>query len=101
MKTYHRYEYIAVYDTDEVIVPRGHTNWTGLMADLTLRGRPDSWFFRNVYFFQDSLGLARAEDVEAADVPKGGCYKVRIQKFELGKFICGHLFNFSVFEHLQ
>ena len=71
LKTYHRYEYIAVYDTDEVIVPRGHTNWTGLMADLTLRGRPDSWFFRNVYFFQDSLGLARAEDVEAADVFEG------------------------------
>ena len=26
---------MAVYDTDEVIVPRFHSNWTALMTDLT------------------------------------------------------------------
>ena len=31
---YYRYEYIAVYDTDEVIVPRHHTNWADLGKDL-------------------------------------------------------------------
>ena len=65
-----RYEYIAVYDTDEVIVPRLHHNWTELMSDLQRRqGSHDSWSFSNVYFFEDQLGLATEVDTEG-DVPE-------------------------------
>ena len=64
-----RYSYIAVYDTDEVIVPRTPKNWTEMMSFLNTRGKHDSWYFRNVYFFEDAEGLAGSDDVEANDIP--------------------------------
>ena len=30
----YRYEYITLLDTDEVIVPTNHTNWSDLMKNL-------------------------------------------------------------------
>ena len=51
-------------------MPTHHANWSDLMSDLALHGPHDSWYFRNFFFFQDSLGLARPEDVEAGDVPE-------------------------------
>ena len=61
---------MAVYDTDEVIVPRFHSNWTALMTDLTNKEDIDSWYFRMVYYFPDKLGLAQDGDVETGDVPE-------------------------------
>ena len=59
-----------MYDTDEVIVPRFHSNWTALMTDLTNKEDIDSWYFRMVYYFPDKLGLAQDGDVETGDVPE-------------------------------
>ena len=52
----YRYEYITLLDTDEVIVPTNHSNWSDLMKDLVATtGSQVSWVFRNVYFFDDLL----------------------------------------------
>ena len=52
----YRYEYIALLDTDEVIVPTNHSNWSDMMKDLVATtGSKVSWAFRNVYFFDDFL----------------------------------------------
>ena len=51
-----RYDYIAIVDTDEVIVPRfPHRNWHDMMANLTSDGKYSYYYFFNYYFFEETL----------------------------------------------
>lgn len=58
-KNLHSYDYIALLDTDEVIMPLVHDNWKDMMAevlDLALKEKNytrASYNFRNVYFLDD------------------------------------------------
>ena len=64
----YRYEYITLLDTDEVIVPTNHSNWSDLMKDLVrTTGNKTSWAFRNVYFFDDFL--EKNEGGHIPDIP--------------------------------
>ena len=64
----YRYEYITLLDTDEVIVPTNHTNWSDLMKDLVeTTGSKVSWAFRNIYFFDEML--ERNEGGFIPDIP--------------------------------
>ena len=64
----YRYEYITLLDTDEVIVPTNHSNWSDLMKDLVrTTGNNTSWAFRNVYFFDDFL--EKNEGGHIQDIP--------------------------------
>ena len=64
----YRYEYITLLDTDEVIVPTNHTNWSDLMKDLVeTKGSKVSWAFRNIYFFDEML--ERKEGGFIPDIP--------------------------------
>merc|ERR1712042_193332 len=57
----YRYEYIALLDIDEVIVPVKHNNWTEMMEEVvktSLKVKNEtraSWNFRNVYFMDEML----------------------------------------------
>ena len=53
---YYRYEYIAVYDTDEVIVPRHHTNWADLGKDFKKKCT-EMWNFCFVFGFRTNRAL--------------------------------------------
>ena len=52
-----RYDYIAVLDIDEVIVPINHQNWTDLMDEIAGKSPKitSSWNFRNAQFFDEML----------------------------------------------
>ncbi|XP_049779911.1 uncharacterized protein LOC126176783 [Schistocerca cancellata] len=54
----YKYDYIALLDTDEVIVPVKALDWHELMrsieSDATKTKQPDSYNVRNVYFFDDA-----------------------------------------------
>ena len=64
----YRYEYITLLDTDEVIVPINHSNWSDLMKDLVEKtGNKTSWIFRNVYFFDEHLERNEGDDIP--DIP--------------------------------
>ena len=49
-----RFKYIAVLDTDEVIVPKKHNSWSAMMTEVVeasaLEPKTISWHFRHVYF---------------------------------------------------
>jgi len=57
----YRYEYVALLDIDEVIMPLKHTNWADMMEDAikaSLKVKNESrasYNFRNVYFMDDML----------------------------------------------
>jgi len=50
----YRFKYIAVLDTDEVIVPKKHNSWSAMMKEVVeasaLEPKTISWHFRHVYF---------------------------------------------------
>ncbi|EFX71575.1 hypothetical protein DAPPUDRAFT_308785 [Daphnia pulex] len=52
------YDYIALLDTDEVIMPREVSTWNELMekvlAEVPSNKSPSSYNFRNVYFWDDA-----------------------------------------------
>jgi len=60
---YHRYEYVALLDIDEVIMPIKHNNWAEMMdevvkASLKVKNETRaSWNFRNVYFMDEMTDL--------------------------------------------
>ena len=49
-----RFKYIAVLDTDEVIVPKKHNSWLAMMKEVVeasaMEPKTISWHFRHVYF---------------------------------------------------
>merc|ERR1712241_89105 len=57
----YRYEYIALLDIDEVIMPLKHTNWEDMMKEAvqsSLKVKNEtraSWNYRNVYFMDEML----------------------------------------------
>ena len=64
----YRYKYIALLDTDEVIVPTNHSNWSDLMDEVVKEASDKvSWVFRNVYFFDEML--ERKEGSYLTDIP--------------------------------
>ena len=67
-----RYEYIALLDIDEVIMPLKHTNWEDMMKEAvqsSLKVKNEtraSWNFRPIYFLDRMLPpAARAADIPA------------------------------------
>ena len=66
-----RYEYIGVFDIDEVIVPRNATSWEGMMTEVTKTSRrPDNWIFRNTYFFDEDPSLASDVGLLSENIPE-------------------------------
>jgi len=66
-KNMYRYEYIALLDIDEVIVPIKHKNWEDMMEEViktSLKVKNESrasWNFRNVYFMDEMLDIHEPE----------------------------------------
>ena len=58
-----RYEYLALLDIDEVIMPIEHSNWADMMEEVvkaSLKVKNEtraSWNFRNVYFMDEMLDI--------------------------------------------
>ena len=57
-----RYKYIALLDTDEVIIPIKHANWMDMMDEVeeqlgAKKEEVASWNFRNVYFLDNMTDL--------------------------------------------
>ena len=66
-----RYEYIGVFDIDEVIVPRNGPTFQAMMAEVTkTTGSLDHWMFRNTYFFHDDPSNASDEDLLSENIPE-------------------------------
>ena len=66
-----RYEYIGVFDIDEVIVPRNGPTFQAMMAEVTkTTGSLDYWMFRNTYFFHDDPSIASDEDLQSENIPE-------------------------------
>jgi len=69
----YRYEYIALLDIDEVIVPIKHQNWADMMENVLDEASKvknmtrASWNFRNVYFMDDMLEANEKENF--TDIP--------------------------------
>eukprot|EP00092_Neocalanus_flemingeri_P026841 GFUD01029096.1.p1 GENE.GFUD01029096.1~~GFUD01029096.1.p1 ORF type:complete len:574 (-),score=135.79 GFUD01029096.1:85-1806(-) len=69
----YRYEYIALLDIDEVIMPIKHNNWADMMEEVvtsSLKVKNEtraSWNFRNVYFMDEMLDLHEPEHFK--DIP--------------------------------
>jgi hypothetical protein len=69
----YRYEYIAMIDMDEVIMPLSKDDWAGMMTELDEASRRvadgpwASFSFRNVYFLEDTSSDKRPkfDDVPA------------------------------------
>merc|ERR1712203_1091113 len=59
----YRYEYVALLDIDEVIMPIKHNNWAEMMEEVvkaSLKVKNEtraSWNFRNVYFMDEMTDL--------------------------------------------
>merc|ERR1711892_558711 len=57
----YKYEYISVQDSDEVIMPIHHQNWTDMMEEAlaasmeAMPGKRACWYLRHVYFLDDML----------------------------------------------
>lgn len=57
----YRYEYIALLDIDEVILPKQHSDWFGMMEEIIVKSMEirnetrASYNFRNVYFLDEML----------------------------------------------
>ena len=69
----HRYKYIALLDTDEVIIPIKHANWVDMMDDVEEKLKDKnqefaSWNFRNVYFLDNMTDLLDPQPDEG--IPK-------------------------------
>jgi len=69
----YRYEYIALLDIDEVIMPIKHNNWADMMEEAvksSLKVKNEtraSWNFRNVYFMDEMLDIHEPEHFK--DIP--------------------------------
>jgi len=69
----YRYEYIALLDIDEVIMPVEHNNWAEMMEEVvksSLKVKNEtraSWNFRNVYFMDEMLDQNEPEHF--SDIP--------------------------------
>jgi len=70
----YRYEYIALLDIDEVIMPVKHNNWAEMMEEVvksSLKVKNEtraSWNFRNVYFMDEMLDIHEPEHF--SDIPQ-------------------------------
>ena len=66
-----RYDYIGVFDIDEVIVPRNASSWEAMMAEVTKTTGPlDNWRFRNTYFFDEDPSLASDDGLLSENIPE-------------------------------
>eukprot|EP00092_Neocalanus_flemingeri_P000504 GFUD01000535.1.p1 GENE.GFUD01000535.1~~GFUD01000535.1.p1 ORF type:complete len:579 (-),score=145.76 GFUD01000535.1:297-2033(-) len=69
----YRYEYIALLDIDEVIMPIKHNNWADMMKEVittSMKVKNEtraSWNFRNVYFMDEMLDLHEPDHFK--DIP--------------------------------
>ena len=74
MALFSRYEYIALLDIDEVIMPLKHDNWGDMMAEVvrgSLKIKNEtraSWNFRNVYFMDEMLDVHEHQHFK--DIPE-------------------------------
>ena len=51
-----RYDYIALLDYDDMIVPKIHNNWSEMMKQIEkVHGKRASYHFKNFYYFDDML----------------------------------------------
>ena len=51
-----RYDYIAVLDYDDLIVPKHHKNWNDMMKQIEhLHGKKTSYNFENFYYFDSMM----------------------------------------------
>ena len=49
-----RYDWIALLDVDEVIVPRKHKSWSKMMEEVDPQAKDFSrWSFKNIYFLDN------------------------------------------------
>ena len=49
-----RYDWIALLDVDEVIVPRKHKSWSKMMEEVNPQAKDFSrWSFKNIYFLDN------------------------------------------------
>eukprot|EP00095_Tigriopus_kingsejongensis_P007169 snap_masked-scaffold211_size255937-processed-gene-1.13 protein:Tk07169 transcript:snap_masked-scaffold211_size255937-processed-gene-1.13-mRNA-1 annotation:"PREDICTED: uncharacterized protein LOC103506484" len=70
----YRYEYVALLDIDEVILPLKHRDWSGMMeavqaASLKVKNESRASFnFRNVYFMDEMLNAHRPQGLYK-DIP--------------------------------
>jgi len=71
----YRYEYIALLDIDEVIIPLKHLNWKEMMTDAvaaSLKVKNEtraSYNFRNVYFMDEMLDEHEGSHYHFKDIP--------------------------------
>ena len=73
----YRYKYIGNFDTDEVIVPQKHDNWSAMMEDLQNTSANNSntigWHFRHVYFLdgmsEGDATIVREEAMAGEEIP--------------------------------
>merc|ERR1719309_936731 len=69
----YRYEYVALLDIDEVIMPIKHKNWAEMTEEVvkaSLKVKNEtraSWNFRNVYFMDEMLDLHEPDHYK--DIP--------------------------------
>ena len=67
-----RYEYLALLDIDEVIVPIKHNSWAEMMEEVLKASQNGevraSWNFRNVYFMDEMTDL-HEQHQHFADIP--------------------------------
>lgn len=73
--TFSRYEYVALLDIDEVIMPIKHNNWADMMeeavaASLKVKNvTRASWNFRNIYFMDEMLDIHEGPHHHFEDIP--------------------------------
>jgi len=71
----YRYEYIALLDIDEVIMPIKHDNWADMMeeavaASLKVKNETRaSWNFRNIYFMDEMTDQHEGVGNKFKDIP--------------------------------
>merc|ERR1719264_2519556 len=71
----YRYEYVALLDIDEVIMPIKHNNWAEMMdevvkASLKVKNETRaSWNFRNVYFMDEMTDLHEPQHFSYPPLP--------------------------------
>ena len=58
-----RYEYIAVVDTDEVIMPLQHNNWLDMIREIKIKS-PEAANNISTYVFRTALFLDKWGEVE-------------------------------------
>ena len=76
-----RYEYIALLDIDEIIVPLQHENWAEMMEEAPKMAKRfkdkqyeslpvASWNFRNVYFMDDMIRQQQENHYHVEEIPQ-------------------------------